>query len=98
MQLSQTLSAAIAQIKVPNSPITNHTEKDLAPAPSFFLLFFKIFQVILYILSPHYSLISNCFAYYSLISIKNGHYSLISKPHLDPPIFCTLSQRKHWTH
>ena len=35
-------------------------------------------------LSPHYSLISNCFAYYSLISIKNGHYSLISKPHPDP--------------
>ena len=33
MQLSQTLSYAIAQIKVSNSPITNHTKKDLAPAP-----------------------------------------------------------------
>ena len=37
MQLSQTLSSAIAQIKVSNSPITNHTKKkDLAPAPSSF--------------------------------------------------------------
>ena len=34
MQLSQTLSSAIAQIKVSNSPITNHTKKDLAPASS----------------------------------------------------------------
>ena len=36
MQLSQTSSFAIAQIKVSNSPITNHTKKDLAPAPSSF--------------------------------------------------------------
>ena len=39
IQLSQTLSSAIAQIKVSNSPITNHTKKDLAPAPSSFFLF-----------------------------------------------------------
>ena len=36
VQLSQTLSSAIAQIKVSNSPITHHTKKDLAPAPSSF--------------------------------------------------------------
>ena len=36
----------------------------------FFSAILKIFQVILYILSPHYSLISNFFAYYSLISIE----------------------------
>ena len=37
MQLSQSLSSAITQIKVSNSPITNHTKTDLAPAPySFF--------------------------------------------------------------
>ena len=35
---------------------------------------------------PHYSLISNFFAYYSLISIKNSHYSLINKPHPDPRV------------
>ena len=45
------------------------------------------FRLILYILRPHYSLISNFFAYHSLISIKNGHYSLISKPHPDPLIY-----------
>ena len=39
MQLSQTLYSAIAQIKVSNSPITNHTKKDLAPAPSSFFQF-----------------------------------------------------------
>ena len=39
MQLSQTLSSAIAQIKASNSPITNHTKKDLAPAPSSFFQF-----------------------------------------------------------
>ena len=39
MQLSQTLSSAIAQIKVSNSPITNHTKKDLALAPSSFFQF-----------------------------------------------------------
>ena len=40
MQLSQTLSSAIAQIKVSNSPInTNHTKEDLAPAPSSFFNF-----------------------------------------------------------
>ena len=38
MQLSQTLSSAIAQIKVSNSPITNRTKKDLAPEPSFFFV------------------------------------------------------------
>ena len=42
MQLSQTLSSAIVQIKVSNSPITNHTKKDLAPAPSSF--FFQFFE------------------------------------------------------
>ena len=36
----------------------------------FFSAILENFQVILYILSPHYSLISNFFAYYSLISIK----------------------------
>ena len=37
MQLSQTLSSAIAQIKVSNSPITNHSKKILPqrPRPSF---------------------------------------------------------------
>ena len=50
----------------------------------FFSATLSNFHVILYILSPHYSLISNFFAYYSLISIKKGHYSLISKPHPDP--------------
>ena len=39
MQLSQTLSSAIAQIKVSNSPITNNTKKDLAPVPSSFFQF-----------------------------------------------------------
>ena len=39
MQLSQTLSSTIAQIKVSNSPITNHTKNDLAPAPSSFFQF-----------------------------------------------------------
>ena len=39
VQLSQTLSSAIAQIKVSNSPITNHTKKDLAPALSSFFQF-----------------------------------------------------------
>ena len=35
MQLSQTLSSAIAQTKVSNSQMTNHKKKkDLAPAPS----------------------------------------------------------------
>ena len=75
MQPSQTLSSAIAQIKVSNSSITNHTKKILPWRPPPFIL---------YILSPHYSLISNYFAYYSLISIKTGHYSLINKPHPDP--------------
>ena len=46
--------------------------------------FYLFFSVILYILSAHFSLISNFSAYYSLISIENGRYSLISKPHLDP--------------
>ena len=36
MQLSQTLSSATAQIKVSNSPITNHTKKS---CPSALLLF-----------------------------------------------------------
>ena len=33
MQLSQTLSSSIAQIKVSNSPITNHTKKILPQCP-----------------------------------------------------------------
>ena len=36
VQLSQTLSSAIAQIKVSNSPIISHTKKYLTPAPSSF--------------------------------------------------------------
>ena len=37
MQLSQTLSSAIAQIKVSNIPITNHTKKILSQrSPPFF--------------------------------------------------------------
>ena len=36
----------------------------------FFSAILSNFQVILYILSPHYSPISNFFAYYSLISIE----------------------------
>ena len=36
MQLSQTLSSAIAQIKVSNSPITNHTKKILRQRPPTF--------------------------------------------------------------
>ena len=41
MQLSRTLSSAVAQIKISNSPITNHTKKDLAHAPSSFFQFFQ---------------------------------------------------------
>ena len=36
MQLSQTLSSAIAQIKVSNSPMTNHTKKILPQHRPFF--------------------------------------------------------------
>ena len=39
MQLSQTLSSAIAQIKVSNSPITNHTKKVLPQRPPPFFNF-----------------------------------------------------------
>ena len=39
VRLSQTLSSAIAQIKVSNSPITNHAKKDPAQASSSFLQF-----------------------------------------------------------
>ena len=39
MQLSQTLSSAIAQIKVSNSPITNHTKKILPQRPPTFFNF-----------------------------------------------------------
>ena len=39
MQLSQTLSFAIAQIKVSNSPITNHTKKILPQHPPPFFNF-----------------------------------------------------------
>ena len=42
VQLSHTLSSAIAQIKVSNSPITNHTKKDLAPAPSSFQFMYNL--------------------------------------------------------
>ena len=38
MQLSQTLSSAIAQIKVANSPITNHIKKILPQRPPPFFL------------------------------------------------------------
>ena len=36
VQLSQTLSSAIAQIKVSNSPITHHTKKILTQRPPLF--------------------------------------------------------------
>ena len=39
MQQSQTLSSAIAQIKVSNSPITNHTKKTLPKCPPPFFNF-----------------------------------------------------------
>ena len=39
MQLSQTLSSSIAQIKVSNSPITNHTKKILSQRPPPFFQF-----------------------------------------------------------
>ena len=41
MQLSQSLSSAVAQIKVSNSPMTNHTKKILPqrPPPFFFFRF-----------------------------------------------------------
>ena len=39
MQLSQTLSCAIAQIKVSNSAITNHTKKILPQRPPPFFQF-----------------------------------------------------------
>ena len=39
MQLSQTLSSAIAQNKVSNSPITNHTKKILPQRPPTFFQF-----------------------------------------------------------
>ena len=45
MQLSQTLSSAIAQFKVLNSPGTNHTTKDFAPAPSSFFQFLYILKI-----------------------------------------------------
>ena len=38
MQLSQTLFSAIAQIKVSNSPITNHTNKFMTQRPAFQLV------------------------------------------------------------
>ena len=39
MQLSQTLSSALAQIKVSNSPLTNHTKKILPQRPPLFFNF-----------------------------------------------------------
>ena len=39
MQLSQTLSSAVAQIKVSNSPMTNHTKKILPQCPPPFFQF-----------------------------------------------------------
>ena len=39
MQISQTLSSAIAQIKVSNSPITNHTKQILPNRPPLFFQF-----------------------------------------------------------
>ena len=39
VQLSQTLSSAIAQIKVSNSPMTNHTNKILPQRPPLFFNF-----------------------------------------------------------
>ena len=52
MQLSQTLSSAIAQIKVSNSPITNHTKKVLPERPPPFFQFLynlkvKFLQIVL---------------------------------------------------
>ena len=41
MQLSQTLSSAIAQINVSNGPITNHTKTILPQRPSPFFNFCK---------------------------------------------------------
>ena len=38
-ELTMQLSSAIAQFEVSNSSITNHTKKDLAPAPSSFFQF-----------------------------------------------------------
>ena len=50
VQLSQTLSSAIAQIKVSNSPITNHTKKVLPQRPPpFFQFLYNIKINFLYI-------------------------------------------------
>ena len=50
MQLSQTLSSAIAQIKVSNSPITNHTKKILPQRPPpFFQVLYNLMINSLYI-------------------------------------------------
>ena len=43
MQLSQTLSSAIVQIKVSNGPITNHTKKILTQrSPPFFQFLYNL--------------------------------------------------------
>ena len=42
MQLSQTLSIDVAQIKVSSSPITKSHKKDPAPAPSFFEFLYNL--------------------------------------------------------
>ena len=47
MQLSQTLSSTIAQIKVSNSPFTNHTKKILPQRPPPFFNFLKINLIVL---------------------------------------------------
>ena len=63
MQLSQTLSSAIAQIKVSNSPITNRTQKDLAPAPSSFFQFLynlKINFLFIVLMGDGFSAFGSC--------------------------------------
>ena len=54
MQLSQTLSSAIAQIKASNSPITNHTNKFMPQRPAFQLFFFVCLWLLLLLLKKDF--------------------------------------------
>ena len=45
VQLSQTLSSSIAQIKVSNSPITDHTKKIVPQRPPTFFQFLYILKI-----------------------------------------------------
>ena len=78
MQLSQTLSSAISQIKVSNSPITNHTKKDLAPAPSsFFQFLYNLKRNFLFIVLMGESFPAFFFCIWLLLLLKKDFEVLI---------------------